>query len=92
MCSLAKLIGHTDASFHNYEQLFSAWNIVHNPLMDASKDGAHKKKEWARKDDNLERDIMMKEKEDKKHRSCKISNYLLILKLMIRSFRVRAIR
>ena len=95
VCSLAKLIGHTDSSFLNYEQLCSVWNIIHNPLMD-TKDIGNKKKERAnipRKNDkdNLERDIMMKEKEDKKHRSCKNSLVYLSLQLMIRSHLVKVI-
>jgi hypothetical protein len=30
VCALAKLIGHTEQSFSNYEQVISLWNIVKN--------------------------------------------------------------
>lgn len=46
MCALAKLIGHTDASFLNYEQVSSVWNIMHNPQMGESvADRSKKEKE-----------------------------------------------
>lgn len=45
MCALAKSIGHTDASFHNYKHISSVWNIKRNCEIDVGEQEKKKVKD-----------------------------------------------
>ena len=49
LCSLAKLIGHSEASFHNYEPVTSIWNAKPNTPIEEKDIQGGKAKEKKRK-------------------------------------------